>query len=834
MHQLPIEAALPELLATLRSNASAVLIAEPGAGKTTKVPLALLGEPWLQGKKIVMLEPRRLAARSAAAFMAEQLGEKAGETVGYRVRMDTKISSRTRIEIVTEGVLTRLLQEDPALEKYGAVLFDEFHERHLHGDLGLALSLQSQQLLREDLRIVVMSATLDAAAVADLLGGAPVISSAGRMYPVETVYASEKRKDQIEAQAASTVKRALSEQREGDVLVFLPGVREIRRTAALLSEGGGVGANIRVNELHGTLPLAVQQQAIAPCPPGERKVVLATAIAESSLTVEGVRVVIDGGLMRVPRFSPRTGMSRLETVPVSLASADQRRGRAGRLAAGICYRLWTEQEHAYLKPYSAPEIQEADLAPLALELAVWGVSDPRELAWLDEPPQAAYHAALGLLRALTAIDAQGKPTPHGIRMARLGVHPRLAHMLLISAQLGAAGLASELAALLSDRDPLAGERSADMELRLQALRGGGGIDRAAAERMKQQARHWSGMLQDDPAAASAAGESAAGTGSSPSAGLLLAHAYPDRIAQKRGDGKYLLANGRGAVLPVAQPLSRASYLVAAELDDAGGESTIRLAAELPEELLTAELADYTVKEETVEWDKGALAVRARSRRRLGAIVLNETPIANPDPEQVAAGLVRGIREQGLSLLPFSRSAKQLLARMRLMAKHDGSWPDVSEEALNDRLEQWLLPHLYGIKSAAGLQKLNMHAIIEELLSWPQRRELDEQIPTHVTVPSGSRIPVDYSDPDNPVLAARLQELFGWKETPRIAGGRLPLTLHLLSPSQRPVQVTRDLASFWNEAYFEVKKDLKGRYPKHYWPDDPLVAQPTSRVRPRNG
>ncbi|MFD1954434.1 ATP-dependent helicase HrpB [Paenibacillus thailandensis] len=829
MQQLPIEAALPELLDALRSRPNAVLIAEPGAGKTTKVPLALLEEPWLQGKKIVMLEPRRLAARSAAAYMSATLGEQPGGTVGYRVRMDTKVSDKTRIEIVTEGVLTRLLQADPALEEYGAILFDEFHERHLHGDLGLALALQSQQLLRDELRIVVMSATLDAAAVSALLGDAPVIASKGRVFPVETVYTGKKMQESFEQRIAGTVRRAISEHLEGDVLVFLPGVREIRRTAALLAEGGGLPSLVQVAELHGSLPLSLQQQAIAPCGPGMRKVVLSTAIAESSLTVEGVRIVVDGGLMRVPRFSPRTGMSRLETIPVSKASADQRRGRAGRVAEGVCYRLWTEQEHAYLKPYAAPEIEEADLASLALELAVWGVGDPSELRWLNEPPQAAYRGARELLQALTAIDAEGKPTPHGMRMAGLGVHPRLAHMLLVSEELGAAGLACELAALLSDRDPLAGERSADIQLRLQALRSGAGIDRAAAERVKQQARQWRGMLtggekrkhEADPAKEQAL------------AGLLLAHAYPDRIAQKRGEGKYLLANGRGAALAGAQPISRAPYLVAAELDDAGAESAIRLAAELPAGLFDHELSSYTIKEESIEWDKSVLAVRARSRVRLGAIILKEKPMPNPDPEKVALELVRGIRETGFDLLPFNRSAKQLLARMRLMAKHDGSWPDVSEDALTDRLEHWLMPHLYGLKSAADLQKLNMIEIIGELLDWTKRRELDEQVPTHITVPSGSRIPIDYSDPDNPVLAARLQELFGWKETPRIAGGKLPLTLHLLSPSQRPVQVTRDLANFWNETYFEVKKDLKGRYPKHYWPDDPLAAQPTNRVRPRN-
>ncbi|QAY65695.1 ATP-dependent helicase HrpB [Paenibacillus protaetiae] len=833
MHQLPVELVLPDLLQAMRQGRNAVLVAEPGAGKTTKVPLALLEEPWLQSKAIIMLEPRRLAARSAAAYMSRLLGEQAGGTVGYRVRMDTKVGPNTRIEVVTEGVLTRMLQEDPALERYGAVLFDEFHERHLHGDLGLALTLQSQQLFREDLRLLVMSATLDAGRVSELLGNAPVVQSKGRVFPVETIYANAaaRTNEPIETAAAKMIRRALIEQPDGDMLVFLPGVREIRRTAAMLREGAGLGPSVLINELHGTMPLAAQQEAIAPCEPGRRKVVLSTAIAESSLTVEGVRIVVDSGLMRVPRFSPRTGMSRLETIPVSQASADQRRGRAGRTAEGVCYRLWTEHER--LKPFTAPEIQDADLAPLALELAVWGAAGPQELAWLDEPPQAAYQQALQLLRLLHALDADGKLTPHGRRMASLGVHPRLAHMLLAAELLGAADEASELAALLSDRDPLVGERSADIELRLQALRTGRGIERGAADRLQQLARQLRGMLRETAQPDSgAASIRAAASGAAVSTGLLLAYAYPDRVAQKRPDGSYLLSGGRGAALPYAQPISRAAYLVAAELDDAGTESTIRLAAELSEEEWARGLADDIVVEETIEWDKAAQAVRARKRTKFGALVLKEQPFAEPDPERVAEVLMAAIRESGHSALPFSKPAKQLLDRMRLMAQYNASWPDANEAALLASLEQWLLPHLYGIRSLAALQKLSMMPIIEELLTWQQRRELDEQVPTHITVPSGSRVPVDYSDPDNPVLSARLQELFGWKETPRIAGGKLPVTLHLLSPSQRPVQVTRDLASFWRDAYFEVKKDLKGRYPKHYWPDDPLIAEPTNRVRPR--
>jgi ATP-dependent helicase HrpB len=827
MKQLPIDAVLPEVLEALRDGANAVLVAEPGAGKTTRVPLALLQEPWLDGRKIIMLEPRRLAARSAAKYMAATLGEQVGETIGYRVRLDTKVSARTRIEVVTEGVLTRMLQEDQALEEVGAVLFDEFHERHLHGDLGLALAIQSQSLLREDLRLLVMSATLDAEPVSELLSGAPVIRSSGRVFPVETFYRNTRLEGKIEPQVASTIVQALHDH-EGDVLVFLPGVGEIRRTAGFLAQSG-LAPNIRIAELHGNLPLEAQDAAVAPCPAGERKIVLATSIAESSLTVEGIRIVVDSGLMRVPKFSPRTGMTRLETTQVSHASADQRRGRAGRLAPGVCYRLWTEQEHPYLSPHNAPELLEADLASLALELSVWGAADPGELMWLDTPPQAAYRHALELLKLLHALDEEGRLTGWGTRIAKLGLHPRLGFMLLKAEELNLAAEACELAALLSERDLLPGERNVDVQIRLEALHGAGGrleADRGAVQRIKAQAKQWGLMLKDNR------GQQLERKGTA-HIGLLIALAYPDRIAQRRADGRYLLANGRGAVLPELQPLSRSAYLAAAELDDAGSESRIRLAAELDLGRLEQAADEQFQIEEVVEWDAESHAVRARKRIRLGAIVVKETPLQQPSPERIAEALAGGIAREGLGLLSMSKAAKQLQARMLLMARHNNGWPDVSEEALLASVQDWLLPHLYGMKNRNDLQRLNMVQLLEGMLSWGQRQELDEQVPTHMTVPSGSRIPIDYSDPDAPFIAVRLQELFGLQETPRLAGGRLPLTLHLLSPSQRPVQVTRDLRSFWNDAYFEVKKDLKGRYPKHYWPDDPYAAQPTSRVKPRN-
>lgn len=827
MELLPIAAVLQQLLDTLRNNANAILIAEPGAGKTTQVPLALLKQPWLTGKRIIMLEPRRLAARSAAEFMARTLGEKVGGTVGYRVRLDTKVGPHTRIEVVTEGVLTRMLQEDQALEGVGAVLFDEFHERHLHGDLGLALCLQSQELLREDLRLLVMSATLEAEPIAALLGDAPIIRCPGRTFPVETIYAAARASGNIEAAMGKTIHSALLAH-DGDVLAFLPGIAEIRRTASWLAQASaGLPANVRIVELHGGLPLELQDAAIAPAPRGERKVVLATSIAESSLTVEGITIVVDSGLMRIPRFSPRTGMSRLETVAVSQASADQRRGRAGRLAPGVCYRLWTEQEQPYLAKQNTPELQDADLASLALELAVWGIRDPLELAWLTPPPIPAYEQGMSLLEQLGAVHRDGRPTGKGTQIAKLGLHPRLGAMILKAAEHGEDMLrqASRLAGLLSERDIRPQERNVDMQLRLDALRQ---PERdAAAQRIITQAKQWERMMAEQA-------QHKANAGSAPlSIGVLLAYAYPDRIAQRRGDGRYLMAGGRGAALPELQPLSRAAYLVCCELDDAGVESRIRLAAQLALEEIEQHLTDFLAEEAAVEWDAAAQSVRARRRRRLGSIVLKESPLQQPDAELVAGALLAAIRETGIEALPMNKQAKQLQARMQLMAlSGDERWPDASDEALLRTMEEWLKPHIYGMRSRSDLQKLSMAELLGGMLTWKQRQELDEQAPTHIVVPSGSRIPVNYQEPGSPVLAVRLQELFGMSETPRLAYGRLPVTLHLLSPSQRPVQVTRDLKSFWETTYFEVKKDLKGRYPKHYWPDDPYTAVATRRAKPR--
>jgi len=866
---LPILSVIPKLKEALRTGTSAVLIAPPGSGKTTRVPLALLDEPWLEGRRIVMLEPRRLAARAAARHMASLVGERVGETVGYRVRLDTRVGPKTRVEVVTEGVLTRMLQSDPTLEGVGVVIFDEFHERSLHADLGLAMTLEARDLVREDLRVMVMSATLAGEEVAELLGAGaargpaaeqgdgtargdaargggvreaavPIIRAEGRVFPVETRYLGrgDRRGGEITGDVARAVLRALAED-EGDVLVFLPGVSEIRRVEALLGEAE-LPAAVRVLPLYGDLPDEAQELAIAPARPGERKVVLATSIAETSLTIEGVRVVVDSGFSRVPRFSPRTGMMRLETVPSSRASAEQRRGRAGRLGPGVCYRLWTEAEEAQRPEHRPPEILEADLGPLALELAVWGVSDPAELRWLDPPPTAAFAQARELLTWLGALDAGGAVTEHGRRMAELGLHPRLAHMVLRGAEAGHGVVACDLAALLESRDILRredGPAEADLRLRLEVL--------AEARRTGRPPRTWRGHAVHEGGCGRALREAAhwrktlglrVEPGDVEAAGMLLALAFPDRLGRKRpgGTGRFLLRNGRGAALPESEPLAHEEWIVAAELNDIGREGRILLAAPLRASELEAAFGDQIEREESVAWDPEVRAVRARRRERIGAIVVREVVVEAPDPDAVRAALLAGIREEGLGVLPWTPEAERLRERIRFMAHLEPGWPDVTDEGLLASLEEWLGPHVYGITRADELKRLDLRAILLDLLPWDMRRRLDEWAPDRIEVPSGSKLRIDYGDPEAPILAVRLQEVFGWTRTPRIAGGRVPLTLHLLSPASRPVQVTRDLESFWRTTYFEVKKDLKGRYPKHYWPDDPLAATATRGVRPRGG
>jgi ATP-dependent helicase HrpB len=834
--KLPIDDLLPDILNALREGTSLVLEAPPGAGKTTRVPLAIVGENWMAGRRLVLLEPRRLAARAAATFMASSLGESVGQTVGYRMRMDTRVSRDTRIEVVTEGVLTRLLQNDPSLAGIGAVVFDEFHERSLHADLGLALCLEARGVLRPDLRIVVMSATLDGGGVARLLGDSPVVRSHGRLHAVETIHITRDLTTRIEDATARAVRTALSAH-EGDVLVFLPGAGEIHGTARRLDD---VAAD--VVPLFGNLSIEDQRRAIEPSPPGRRKVVLATSIAETSLTIEGVRIVIDSGLMRVPRFSARTGMTRLETLRVTRDSADQRRGRAGRTAPGICYRLWSEGDDSGLVARRTPEILEADLAPLALELAAWGVTDPASLRWLDSPPDAAFRQARELLAGLGALDAHGRINDHGRVLAGMPAHPRLAHMVVKAGELGRTALACDIAALVDERDPVRsddGHADPDLRLRLtllhQAVRdgvravpelhGGSHIDRGALSRVTAAARDWRRRLGPHDAGADSLDAA--------DAGLLLAFAWPDRIAQRRADsrGRFLLRNGAGAAIPAEHPLAGEDFIVAASLGGRGRDSVVFLAAPISRSDLDRHFASHIETKVDVEWSPSTRSVRATRRTVLGAIILTEAPVQDAPRERVVDTIIAGIRADGIEALPWSDSARSVLDRMRFLHSTVDGWPDVSADALLHSLEEWLGPFL-GAAGAMGLDRIDPGQLLLARLDHRQRARFDELAPTHFEVPSGSRIRLDYSDPASPALPVRLQEVFGLLETPRLAGGTVPVTMNLLSPAMRTVQVTRDLASFWRNGYFDVRKDLRGRYPKHHWPENPLEAQATRRTKRR--
>ncbi len=817
MDSLPVDEALPRLTQALVAHPAAVLVAPPGAGKTTRVPLALLDAPWLAGRKIVMQEPRRLAARAAARRMAASLGEAVGETVGYRVRLDTRVGPRTRIEVVTDGLFLRMLQDDPSLEGIGCVIFDELHERGIETDLSFALVREAQAALREDLRVVAMSATLDPGPVAERLGGAPLVESAGRMFPVATRYLDREPAGRLEDTVTGAIRRALAEE-SGSVLVFLPGVGEIRRVAERLDVGGDVD----VAPLYGDLSPADQDRAIAPAPAGRRKVVLATSIAETSLTIEGVRLVIDSGLMRVPRFSPRSGMTRLETVRVSQASADQRRGRAGRLEPGTCYRLWTEEGQRGLLPFTPPEILDADLAPMALELALWG-ADATTLPWLTPPPAAALASARALLADLGALDRAGAITSHGRAMARLGQHPRLAHLVLKGRALGQARLAALLAAILGERDFLRlppGQRDVDLRHRVDIALGG---RRDGALRLiLEQARRLMprGATEERPDVSLT--------------GTLLALAYPDRIGRRRPGtgGRYLLSGGRGAVLPEGDPMGNEEFLVVGDLDGSAQDARIFLAAPISLADIEEAFADRIVAEEIVTWSERDGAVLARRRRRLDALVLEDKPLGSPASGALATAMIAGIRQMGLNALPWSDELQRWRQRVAFLRTLDDSWPDLGDAALLVTLEIWLAPFLDGAARRSHLARVDLAAALKTLVPWERQRELDRLAPTHVEVPSGSRVPIDYGNPAEPTLSVRLQEMFGLTDTPRVGGGRVPVTIHLLSPARRPVQVTRDLASFWASGYRSVKAELKGRYPRHYWPDDPLVAEPTARVKPR--
>jgi len=843
---LPIDAALAPLSAALMTHTSAVLEAPPGAGKSTVVPLALLTEPWAQNKRLLMLEPRRLATRAVAARMAQTLGEPPGATVGYRMRLETRISNATRVEVVTEGVLTRLLQDDPALEGVAAVIFDEFHERSLQADLGLALCLDAQHTLVPELRILVMSATLDGASVARLLGDAPRVSTAARSFEVVTHYAGQglpllppapgtHAAHSAEKLTTQLILRALREQR-GDVLAFLPGAREIRRVQSLL-ESAGLSA-VTVLPLYGDLPGESQDAALAPAALGLRKVVLATNIAETSLTIPGVRVVVDSGLMRRASFDPVTGMGRLVTQRISRAAAAQRQGRAGRTEPGVCYRAWSEGAQASLAASTPAEITDADLTPLALELANWGARDARQLQWLDQPPQAMLASARDLLQRLGALGDDARINAHGRAMARLGVHPRLAHMLLQARAVAAVPLAAQLAALLSERDLLRGAgaaRDADIRTRLELLSGAErsppGV-RAGLERARRSARDLERSLarRDDAAGGGADGAA--------DAGLLLAFAYPDRIGRRRPgrDGRYTLANGRGAVFDEAQALARHELIVAVELDDRERDARILLAAPLERQRLLEYFADRIRTQQRVEWSARDAAVLARCTLELDGLVLEEKPLAPPPAEAARAAMLEGLRELGIDALPWDREARDLQARIEFVRRELGSsaqaaeWPAVSDAALLESQGSWLTPWLEGITRREQLKAVPLADALRARLSFEQQRQLAEWAPTHLVLPGGARVRVDYLDDSAPLVSVRLQEVFGLAVTPLLGRNRVPVTFRLLSPAQRPVQVTRDLQSFWRGAYAQVRKDLRGRYPKHYWPENPLEALPTRGTR----
>ena len=810
---LPVHEVLPELKAALAAGAAAVLVAPPGAGKTTVVPLELLGEPWLAGGKIIVLEPRRLAARAAAERMAKTLGEKTGETVGFRVRMQSKVSARTRIEVVTEGVFTRMILGDPELAGVGCVIFDEFHERSLDADLGLALARDAQGVLREDLRLLVMSATLDGAAVARLLGEAPVVESQGRAYPVETHYLGRDDRLRLEDQVVRAVERALAEE-SGSILVFLPGQGEILRTAERLAERIR-RPDIDIDPLYGALPPGDQDRAISPAPGGRRKVVLATSIAETSLTIEGVRVVIDCGLARVPRFDPASGLTRLATVRVSRAAADQRRGRAGRTEPGVCYRLWDEVETRALPAFADPEMLEADLSGLALDLARWGAADPTALAFLDPPPAAAFKEARSLLQRLEALDDKGVLTAHGRALAEMPLPPRLAHMVLKAAASGQAGRAARIAALVTERG--LGGRDVDLRHRLEGLE----RDRSPRARdARALADRWAGLT------------GRAGRDERLSDGLLLGFAYPERIARARGPlGEFQLVSGRGAFLEPTDAMARETWLAVAELGGGERRDRILLAAPLDEAELAQAFAGQLETEERLE-ESGGGRLRVKRITRLGRLPLREQVDDNPDPALIAAALAERVRRDGVGVLPWGEPAQALRARADFLRRYDDSWPDLSDAALVARLEEWLTPLLSGVRSLSALKPDVLDGALRTLIPWDRQRELEAAAPARWTAPTGNSFAIDYAADGGPRVEVRVQEVFGLAEHPSVAAGRAPLTLALLSPAHRPIQTTKDLPGFWTGSWKDVRSDMRGRYPKHVWPEDPASAAPTARAKPR--
>jgi ATP-dependent helicase HrpB len=817
---LPIDAVLDDIAQALAADNVAVLVAPPGAGKTTRVPLALLDAPWLGAKKIIMLEPRRIAARASAERMARTLGERVGETVGYRVRFGSKISRNTRIEVVTEGIFSRQILDDPELTGIAAVLFDEFHERSLDADMGLALARDAQVGLREDLRILVMSATIDGARVAKLLGDAPVIESLGRAFPVETRYLGRKADAQIERQMADAIATALRAD-PGSVLAFLPGAAEIRRTQTFLAERIH-DASIEIVPLFGALDAAVQDRAIQPAPKGSRKVVLATSIAETSLTIEGVRIVVDCGLARVPRYEPDIGLTRLETVRASRAAVDQRRGRAGRTEPGICYRLWDEPQTASLPAYTQPEILSADLSSLVLDLAQWGVSDPTQLAFLDAPPAPALREARGLLRELGALDGDGRITSEGQALRALALPPRLARMIVDSHRLGYGEDAADIAAILTERG-LGGD-SVDLDHRLDQYR----RDRSQrASSARTLAQRWAAQVAATETGARISNEVELTTG------VMLAFAFPDRVAKNRGNGSFVLANGRGAAVDRASALAREPYIAVAELTGTAANGRILLAAPMAQSDIERNFADQIEAIDEISFDRPSSALRGRRKRTLHAVTLSEAPFTLQPSAETARVLADGLAAVGIDRLPWSKPLQQWRGRVMFLRAAEGdTWPDLSDDALATSRESWLMPALFDKLSLREFSPGDMSDALMGLLPWDQRARLDKEAPTHFEAPTGTMLAIDYEAEQGPTIAVRLQELFGLNSHPSVARGTVPLVLELLSPAHRPVQVTRDLPGFWRGSYQDVRSDLRGRYPRHPWPEDPASALPTLRVKPR--
>ena len=810
---LPIDDVLPEIARALGAGTRAVLVAPPGAGKTTRVPLALLDEPFARAGKILVLEPRRLAARAAAERMAATLGERVGETVGLRVRLQSLVSAATRVEVVTEGVFARMIVDDPELTGVCAVLFDEFHERSLDADLGLALALDAQAALREDLRIVVMSATLDGARVARLMQGAAEIVSAGRAFPVETRYLGRDPAQRIEDAAARAVLAALAQER-GSVLVFLPGQGEITRVAAALAERVRDPA-VEIAPLYGALDARTQDRAVAPAAPGRRKVVLATSIAETSLTIEGVRVVVDCGLMRVPRFEPDLGLTRLETVRVSRANADQRRGRAGRVEPGICYRLWEEAADGGLQPYATPEILSADLSGFALDLALWGVADASALPFLDPPPRAAMAEAKALLGRLGALDARGQVTPEGRAMARLALPPRLARMLVDAAREGAGALAAEVATLTGERG--LGGSAVDLNARLEGFR----RDRSPrAEDARRLAQRLARQVGGPKGAASGA------------PGVWLARAFPDRIAMARGKaGEFLMANGRAASVEPHDSLAREAFLAVGEVSGRAGAARIGLAAALSAQEVEAVAGASVEIFDELTFDKAAAALRRRRRRRLGALTLGEQTLPVGADEATARALAEGVLSLGVERLPWTKALRQWRGRVAFLRRAEpGAWPDLSDAAL--AAPDWLAPYLTGKTALADIGADDVERALQAPFDYGALQKLDREAPTHFVAPTGNAFAVDYEAEGGPAVELRVQEVYGLTQHPALAGGRVALTLHLLSPAHRPIQITRDLPGFWTGSWRSVRADLRGRYPRHLWPEDPAAAVATARAKPR--